>query len=312
MKFKASLTNHGIQILEKRFLHALDKVGKTWHVYLTPDHFIFLHNLLSFDGIQSVAQFSKQALFSDYRIASQTGNRIAFTLEMALFYSALRGSASICAAGGANGVHVRLAKKQTKSNGPNMPFLTFETQGGNSTVIHDVPISSPLSPGDIMELQSALESAQEIPPTLVQVPDLAKMQNFVERHKNIGDILKVSVTQYGDLLVEVATTLAIAGAAYCNLGVLGVHVDAPAESQAMKVRARMELALERGEALSVELKLKHFAKSLQCCLAEPDSAFLGIAPQAGCLTVIFQFFIPGTHQNDKSISLHCRLPVIDT
>ncbi|KAF9613500.1 hypothetical protein IFM89_008347 [Coptis chinensis] len=60
-----------------------------------------------------------------------------------------------------------------------------------------------------------------------------------------------------------------------------------------------------------QVSMKHFGKSLQCHLAKPDCAFYGITPLASSLTVIFQFFIPGTRQTDKSISLHCRLPVLD-
>uniref|UniRef100_A0A453CG66 Uncharacterized protein n=1 Tax=Aegilops tauschii subsp. strangulata TaxID=200361 RepID=A0A453CG66_AEGTS len=36
-----------------------------------------------------------------------------------------------------------------------------------------------------------------------------------------------------------------------------------------------------------------------------------IAPNGACLTVIFQYFIPGTRLTDKSISFYCRLPVLD-
>ncbi|RWV95763.1 hypothetical protein GW17_00041579 [Ensete ventricosum] len=81
------------------------------------------------------------------------------------------------------------------------------------------------------------------------------------------------------------------------------------------------MAIRKGEGLSAQVSLKHLAKSLQCHLAKPDCAFYGkgswvplcagIAPQGACLTVIFQFFVPGTRLTDKSISFYCRLPVLD-
>lgn len=43
----------------------------------------------------------------------------------------------------------------------NLPF-----QGYKSAVIQDVPISKPLSRSDVMELQSALDMAQDIPQVL--------------------------------------------------------------------------------------------------------------------------------------------------
>lgn len=193
-----------------------------------------------------------------------------------------------------------------------MPFLTFETKGYKSAVIQDVPISKPLSRSDVMELQSALDMAQDIPQTLVQVPDLLQLQNLVDRLKQVGDLLTVSISQYGDLHLQVSTSLITVGSDFRKLRVLGVQANAPPGDQDMSAQARTEMAIQRGEAQTVQVSIKHFAKSLQCHLAKPDCAFYGIAPQGACLTVIFQFFIPGTRQTDKSISLHCRLPVLDT
>lgn len=41
------------------FVPAFEKIGKTCHIYLTPVHFILLHNVLNADGVQAIAQFSK-------------------------------------------------------------------------------------------------------------------------------------------------------------------------------------------------------------------------------------------------------------
>ena len=84
--------------------------------------------------------------------------------------------------------------------------------------------------------------------------------------------------------------------------------------------------------------MKHLVKSLHCHLAKPDYTFygvfsavisvtfcvqqtffhniflticIGIVPGGACLTVVFQYFIPGTRLADKSISFYCRLPVLD-
>lgn len=59
--------------------------------------------------------------------------------------------------------------------------------------------------------------------TLVQVPDLAQLQNLVDRLKNVGDTLTVSITQYGDLHLQVSTSLITVGSEFRRLRVLGVH-----------------------------------------------------------------------------------------
>ncbi|ESR40574.1 hypothetical protein CICLE_v10026188mg [Citrus x clementina] len=292
MKFKAFLTENEVNLLEKRFLPALDKMGKVCHLFLTREKAYFLHNLLSGKGIQCVAQFHKETLFDDYCISSQNEDCIAFAVDISLLQCAVRSSVSICS---------EVA----------MPFLTFETKGYKSAVIQDVPISKPLSRAQVLELQTALDMAQDLPPTLVQVPDLNQLQNFVHRMKHVGDLLNVSICKYGDLHLQISTTLITLGAEFRKLLVIGEKAVAPSEDRNLSAQTRSERAISRGDAQSVQVSVKHFSKSLQCHLAKPDCAFYGIAPQGVCLRVIFQFFIPGTRQTDKSISLHCRLPVLD-
>ncbi|KAK0598327.1 hypothetical protein LWI29_033709 [Acer saccharum] len=316
MKFKAFLTENGVNLLEKRFLPALDKMGKICHLFLTSEHAFFLHNLLSGDGVQSIAQFQKEALFDDYRISSQNEDRIAFAIDMSLLSRAVRSSVSICSelgGGGsnANRLQIKLVKKLPPNSTLPTPFLTFETKGYKSAVIQDVPISKPLSRAQVLELQTALDMAQDLPQTLVQVPDLNQLQNFVDRMKHVGDLLNVSISKYGDLHVQTSTTLITLGAEFRKLLVVGERAVPPPEDQNVSAQIRSERAILRGDAQSVQVNVKHFSKSLQCHQVKPDCAFYGIAPQGACLTVIFQFFIPGTRQTDKSISLHCRLPVLD-
>ncbi|KAK9229417.1 hypothetical protein WN944_022379 [Citrus x changshan-huyou] len=316
MKFKAFLTENGVNLLEKRFLPALDKMGKVCHLFLTREKAYFLHNLLSGEGIQCVAQFHRETLFDDYRISSQNEDCIAFAIDISLLQRAVRSSVSICseigAAGStANRLQIKLVKKLPPNCTQAMPFLTFETKGYKSAVIQDVPISKPLSRAQVLELQTALDMAQDLPPTLVQVPDLNQLQNFVDRMKHVGDLLNVSICKYGDLHLQISTTLITLGAEFRKLLVIGEKAVAPSEDRNLSAQTRSERAISRGDAQSVQVSVKHFSKSLQCHLAKPDCAFYGIAPQGACLTVIFQFFIPGSRQTDKSISLHCRLPVLD-
>lgn len=192
-----------------------------------------------------------------------------------------------------------------------LPYLTFETKGYKSAVIQDVPISKPLSRAEVLELKTALENAQDMPPCLVQVPDMNQLQSFVDRMKHVGDAINVSISKYGDLHLQISTSLITLGAEFRKLVVVGERVEMPIGDQNLTAQTRTQRAVQRGDAMTVQVSVKHFFKSLQCHLAKPDCAFYGIGPQGACLTVIFQFFIPGTRQTDKSISLHCRLPVLD-
>ncbi|KAJ6427608.1 hypothetical protein OIU84_023072 [Salix udensis] len=241
---------------------------------------------MKFKAVVTENGFRKQALFEDYRISSQNEDRIAFAFDISLLLRAVRSSVSIISGefGIANRLQVKLVKKLPPNSTQPMPFLTFETKGYKSAVIQDVPISKPLSRAQLLQLQAALDAAQDLPPTLVQVPDSNRLQNFVDRMKHVGDLLNVSISKYGDLHLQISTTLITLGAEFRKLLVVGDKAQAPSEDRDLSAQTRSGRAILMGDAQSV---------------------------QGACLTVIFQFFIPGTRQTDKSISLHCRLPVLD-
>ncbi|XP_024383861.1 uncharacterized protein [Physcomitrium patens] len=307
MKFKAFLTDHGVTLLERRFLPAFEKIGKTCHIYLTPVHFILLHNVLNSDGVQAIAQFSKDAVFDDYRISSQNQNRIAFTVDLALLLRALKSSVSIYG----DRLQLKLVRKRPSLSERPMPYLTFESKGLKSAIIQDVPISQPLNRIDVEALQSSLDMAQELPRTLVQVPGLQNLQGLIDRLGKLGDVLEVAVTQYGDLHLQVSQTMVSIGSEYRKLRVLGVRSDPTSTGSASSSASRLQQAIQKGEASRVLVNMKHFAKSLQCHLTRPDAAFCGVGELDSCLFMMFQYFIPGTRLTDNTISLHYRLPVLD-
>ncbi|KAK8946263.1 hypothetical protein KSP40_PGU006723 [Platanthera guangdongensis] len=165
MKFKAFLTQDGVNLLDKRFLPSLDKIGRTCHFYLTRDHAVFLHNLIGGDGVQSVAQFKKEVIFRDYRISSQNEDRIAFAIDVALLHRALRSAQAIQlqSQDDTAAIQIKLVKKLPAGSRNPAPFLTFETKGLRSAVVQDVPISKPFSRADVAQLQDALDASQDLP-----------------------------------------------------------------------------------------------------------------------------------------------------
>lgn len=59
--------------------------------------------------------------------------------------------------------------------------------------------------------------------TLVQVPDLHQLQTLANRLKNVGEILEIAVTQYGDLHLHISTSMVTIGSEFRKLRVLGVR-----------------------------------------------------------------------------------------
>ncbi|GAQ86340.1 hypothetical protein KFL_002830170 [Klebsormidium nitens] len=307
MKFKAAFTDRGVNILEKRFVPAFEKIGKTCHVYLTRDHVILLHNVLNSDGVQAIAQLAKDAIFDDYRISSQNNDCIAFQVDLSLLLRALRSSVAM----DGDKLQVKLVKKRASLTEKSMPFLTFESKGYRSAILQDVPISPPLSRADVADLQAALDAVQDLPPTLVGLPDLVALQALVERLKAVGEVLDVGLTQAGDLFLRVITAFVSIGTQFRHLRVLGIRGAAAPVDDTVEGSARLQRALEQGEASVVKVNMKHFVRSLQCHLTKPDACYCGVAPGNACLLMMFQYFAPGTRLTDDSISLQYRLPVLE-
>ncbi|KAG6425321.1 hypothetical protein SASPL_115749 [Salvia splendens] len=211
-----------------------------------------------------------------------------------------------------NALLIKLVKKLPPNSTQATPFLTFEARGHRSAVVQDVPVSKPLSRADVQELHLAVESCEQLPATLVMAPELSSLHSFVDGMKHVGDVMAISVSKYGDLHLQISTSLIALGAEFRKLKVLGERADPVAEDNGLSSKTRVERGVQRGDAMSVQVSVKHFFKSLQCSLAKPDCAFFGIAPHGACLMVFFQFFVPGTRVTDKSFSLHCKLPVLDT
>ncbi|GBG60636.1 hypothetical protein CBR_g8656 [Chara braunii] len=312
MKFQAIFNDRGVNLLEKRFLPALEKVGKTCHLYLDRKHVIFLHNVLHGDGVQAITQFGKDTIFAEYRISSQNAGRIAFTIDLGLFLRALRSSVSM----DGDVCQVKLVKKRARSSGVTekaLPFLTFESKGHKSAVVQDVPISQPLTRGAVQELQDVLESGQGLPQTLVLLPALGQLQGHVDQLKNVGDVLDLAVTKCGDFYLRVNTPFVSIGTEYRGLKVLGDKVTPQSSvNEPVNPSGRLREAINRGEAHSVKVAVKHFAKSLQCHLTKPDHSFIGVSPNESCVLLMFQYFHSGSWEVDENLHMHYRIPVLDS
>jgi HUS1 checkpoint protein len=146
----------------------MDKVGRVCNVYLMPTHAILLHNLLGAGPDGGGPQFGRDLLFRDYNLTSRNGNRIAFSVHVALLHRALRSVLAVHAKSPAAGdataaIQVRFVNKLPAGSRSATPFLTFETKGPRAAVVQDVPISRTLSRSAVERLQAALDAAQELP-----------------------------------------------------------------------------------------------------------------------------------------------------
>jgi HUS1 checkpoint protein len=64
--------------------------------------------------------------------------------------------------------------------------------------------------------------------------------------KHVGDAVNVSISKYGDLRVQVSTTLISLGAEFRKLLVIGEQANAPAEDQNLSAQTRSSRSIIAG------------------------------------------------------------------
>ncbi|CAI5529044.1 unnamed protein product [Closterium sp. Naga37s-1] len=195
------------------FLPAFERIGRVCHVYLTPSDVFLLHNVLSADGVQAIAQFPTGELFSEHLISSASADRIAFSLDLSLLARALRSSLATAA----TRHQLKLVKKSTNPTAPALPFLSLEAKGERSSIVQDIPISTPLPRSQLNELQAGIDLVHSLPETLVQLPDLPSLRHLVERLQSVGDVADVATMRSGALAMRTHTPSITVAAQFKNL-----------------------------------------------------------------------------------------------
>ncbi|OAE29166.1 hypothetical protein AXG93_1862s1230 [Marchantia polymorpha subsp. ruderalis] len=224
----------------------------------------------------------QEAIFEDYRLSSQYDDRIAFTVDLGLLSRALKSSVSM----DGDLLQIKLVKKRAKITDRPTPYLTIESKGFRSAVVQDVPISQPMPRVEVEELQAALDMAQDLPRSersndIILIADVGSGPEFDAAActggtaEERGEVLEVGVTQYGDLHLQVSTTLVSIGSEFPNLRVLGVRVDGNSIDATLNSSERLRDALDKSLASVVKVDVKQFVKSLQCHHTKPDASFCG-------------------------------------
>jgi hypothetical protein len=149
----------------------------------------------------------------------------------------------------------------------------------------------------------------------------------------------------GDMAASIASRVSMKSASFCLLLYLGIYVrriqccwSAQPVGEVVCLRfldcwsswiasarhcacgrqasaeARLQEAQANGEAMTVRVQSKQFAKSLQCSqLTAPAQLLMGIGPGEGHLHIMFVYRddLDGEGAADDSISLSYRLPVME-
>ncbi|CAE6510907.1 unnamed protein product [Rhizoctonia solani] len=145
-------------------------------------------------GVQIWSKIPVDSMFSDYRIQSNANNMISLEVSTEPLSQALRSASA------AQDVIVKLAKKNDQ------PVFSFEAQtesrqGKKMLVTHDVRITV-MKAADIEQVKEPLCP----PPDLhIILPPLKELRTIVEHMQRLSDIVAISATPGGELVLAIQT-----------------------------------------------------------------------------------------------------------
>lgn len=316
MRFKAVITDRGLNVLHRGFLPTLEKFGKSCQLLLSPEDVHLVQGPADADGLVITARLANSVLFDPegFRCVSRQSNNIVFSVDIALFAKVLKSAVSY----EAEALEMKLAMRALPSgpNGapnPERPTLSFSWRGQHMTMVQDMPISAPYSAERLQEVLRWRDVGALCPFYLDVQLEQPRIQMVVDKLKGMGPDVCLYATPHGDLHLTVDSPCVHFGSEVRGLQVLPAAVAEglqPLESAS--AAERLEEAADRREAAGIRLQVKHLAKALHSSQAtQPAQLLAGVAPGGAYLHVMFVYRDPGAMDDqayDDNVSLSYKLP----
>lgn len=176
MKFKAVLTDRGLNVLHRGFLPTLEKFGKHCLLLLSPEDVHLVMGPSDADGLVVTARIANVVLFDPERFncKSRQADNIAVSVEIGLLMKVLKAAASHAA----EQLDMKLAMRPLGSaiGGADRPVLSFSWRGQHMTMVQDLPISQPLQAGQLGEALRLRDVSQLCDYYLDAQPEAVRLQ----------------------------------------------------------------------------------------------------------------------------------------
>ncbi|PRW59440.1 DNA damage checkpoint isoform A [Chlorella sorokiniana] len=314
MKFKATLSDRGLRVLERGFLPTLEKLGKRCQLLLSPEDVHLIQGVTDTDGLQVTARLANAVLFEEegFKCQSRYNNQIAFSVDIALLLKVLRSAVGH----DADALEMKLAMRSlpcaTDAAPQQRPTLAFSWRGHNVTMVQELPISQPFTQRDVEELCRQKDITSLSPFYLDLQDEVLRTQALTDKLKGMSSELLFATTRHGDLHLQVHTTGVEFGSEVRGLSVLpAAQAEGLQPLQAETPEERLEEAREAGESAQVVLLQKHLARALHSSqLTLPAQLLCGIAERGAHVHFMFVYRDPLSDGGyDDNVSLSYKLPV---
>lgn len=194
MKFRSRLSKNGLSFFLTS-IQTITRLSGDGAFLLDPTHVRLTALTVSIDSPHAYLELAIASLFTDYRIESQSENRIAFEINLHLLIKALSSAKQ------ATSTVLKLAKIG------NLPCLNLRLDSEDSmygmTVSHDLPIKLI----KVTEELTFISPPDISPPTVALTLTKSKLlKTIVERLNKFGKIVEIHASQTGSLQLRVLSS----------------------------------------------------------------------------------------------------------
>ncbi|ESK85808.1 checkpoint clamp complex protein hus1 [Moniliophthora roreri MCA 2997] len=188
-----------------KIIQAVEKLQKRCIIRFTPTNIhIICNSEANEGGMQVWSQIKVDAIFTEYRIQSNSNNEITVAVTAEAFAAALKSaSGSAINASSSHETDEVVMKLAKKNDNAVLSFEIIATTGGGKrvNVTHDVRIDV-MKPVDVDRLS---EPMCPEPDTHILLPPLQKLRAIVDKLKPMSDILSVKANNNGVFQLSINT-----------------------------------------------------------------------------------------------------------
>lgn len=283
MKFLGTLSDEGVQLLEKSIIPACQRAGKRAFLLLSRETISFVLDENESNGMLVMARVKTGQLFdlSSFLCTSRTDDCICVRVSLDVLLKALR-SAS---AHGADSVDVSLKYRPLKAvpGGSPVPLIELRWRNDTISIQQEIPIEKPCAAVEVRRIHDiSAKVSSETPPCDFYVDldpmELKPVVGILDSVRGFAKRVVVSLTRGGDFCLVAQAGISMVGVRFPMLNVYN------------RDGARMEGVTGAGHGVGLreaEVEVPHLIQALKSIqVTSPTIILCGISEEGDFFHVI--------------------------
>ena len=306
MKFSGTLSDEGVQLLEKSVIPACQRASKRAFLLLSVETVSFVQDENESGGMLILARVKTGHLFelASFLCTSRTDNCIAVRVSLDVLLKALR-SAS---AHGADRVEISLKYRPLKAAPSGAPVPLFELRWRNDSISieQEIPIEKPCVAAEVRRIHDiSMKLSTDSPPSEYYVDldpmELKPVLGILDGMRSFDKRVVVSLSRGGDFCLVAQAGMSMVGVKFPMFNVYnkdGVRVD--------------EAVVDGRSGREAEVEVAHLIQALKSVQATSPAIILcGISDEGDFLHIIpwHKKDVLGCSEGAAPYAFDFRLPI---